>query len=108
MIGWFANMPSVVLRCLLVTTPFYVLEKKTSLLRAMGESKIEIQTQKEPEAGLAELLGLLTEREGFDRPEIRNLLIKLYLRIKSCNERDLARLEDVLKLHGFLPSRDAF
>jgi len=46
------------------------------------------------------------ERGRFDSPEIRNLLLNLYLRLKSCSERDLARLEDVLILHGFLPSRD--
>ena len=37
-------------------------------LRAIGGSKIETQTQKEPEAALRELLGLLTERGGFEPP----------------------------------------
>jgi hypothetical protein len=36
-----------------------------------------------------------------------NLLCKLYLHLKAGDFKDLARLVDVLKLHGFLPSFDA-
>ena len=43
---------------------------------------------------------------GFERSKIHNLLETLCLRFKSCDERDLARLEDVRILDGFLPSRD--
>jgi hypothetical protein len=36
-----------------------------------------------------------------------NLLCNLYLHLKAGEFKDLARLVDVLKLHGFLPSFDA-
>jgi hypothetical protein len=39
--------------------------------------------------------------------QIHNLLLNLYLHLKAGNFKDLARLVDVLKLHGFLPSFDA-
>jgi hypothetical protein len=54
-----------------------------------------------------ELLGNTTERPGFDNAEIRKVLSALYLRLISSDCKDLARLVDVLKLHGFLPSFDA-
>jgi hypothetical protein len=53
------------------------------------------------------LLENLTERPGFDCAEIRKVLSALYLRLISSDGKDLARLVDVLKLHGFLPSYDA-
>ena len=40
-------------------------------------------------------------------PEIHNLLHNLYLHLKANNFKDLARLVDVLRLHGFLPYFDA-
>ena len=40
-------------------------------------------------------------------PQIYNLLQLLYLHLKAGNLKDLARLVDVLSLHGFLPSLDA-
>jgi len=49
----------------------------------------------------------LTERGGFEVIRLRNLLLKLYLHLKAGEFRDLWRLNDVLKLHGFLPSFDA-
>lgn len=39
--------------------------------------------------------------------QIYNLLISLYLRLKAGDHKDLDRLIDLLKLHGFLPSFDA-
>ena len=50
---------------------------------------------------------MLTSKVGLDRPEIRNLLESLCLRLNAASGNDLARLEDILRLHGFLPSRDA-
>ena len=47
------------------------------------------------------------ERPGFDLTRIRNLLQNLCLSLNAGDFKDLARLEDVLKLHGFLPSIDA-
>jgi hypothetical protein len=48
------------------------------------------------------------ERGGrVETAQIHNLLLKLYLRLKAGDLKDLARLEDVLKLHGFLSSFDA-
>ena len=49
----------------------------------------------------------LAERGGLESGQIRNLLQSLYLRLKDGNPNDLARLVDVLTLHGFLPSLDA-
>ena len=47
------------------------------------------------------------ERVGMDQARAAKFLKDLYLRLKSGDYKDLARLEDVLFLHGFLPSRDA-
>jgi hypothetical protein len=52
-------------------------------------------------------LCIWAEKPGFDLARIRNLLQNLCLRLKAGDFKDLARLEDVLKLHGFLPSLDA-
>jgi hypothetical protein len=48
-----------------------------------------------------------TEQGGFERIEIANMLKELCLRLNANNGSDLARLVDVLKLHGFLPSCDS-
>jgi hypothetical protein len=48
-----------------------------------------------------------TERGRVETAQIHNLLSKLYLHLKAGDFKDLARLVDVLKLHGFLPSFDA-
>jgi hypothetical protein len=48
-----------------------------------------------------------TERGGVESAQIHNLLLNLYLHLKAGDFKDLARLVDVLKLHGFLPSFDA-
>jgi hypothetical protein len=47
------------------------------------------------------------ERRGVETAQIRNLLLNLYLHLKAGDFKDLARLVDVLSLHGFLPSFDA-
>jgi hypothetical protein len=44
---------------------------------------------------------------GFDLAQIHNLLLNLFLQLKAGDFKDLPRLVDVLKLHGFLPSLDA-
>ncbi len=44
---------------------------------------------------------------GVETAQLRNLLLDLYLHLKGTDFKDLARLVDVLKLHGFLPSFDA-
>ena len=50
----------------------------------------------------------MAEREGFDLLHFSKISQALCLRIKSKNTRELDRLIDVLFLHDFLPSRDAF
>jgi len=50
---------------------------------------------------------LETERAGFDPAPIRKLLRVLYLQLKASDFKELSRLVDVLKLHGFLLSYDA-
>lgn len=52
--------------------------------------------------------GTLAERVGLDLPAICKLLTALCLRLKSCNDKDVRRLVDVLFLHDFIPSRYAF
>jgi hypothetical protein len=47
-----------------------------------------------------------TERGRVETAQIHNLLLNLYLRLKARDFKDLARLVDVLSLHGFLPSFD--
>ena len=49
----------------------------------------------------------LAERGRVETAQIHNLLLHLYLHLKAANFKDLARLVDVLSLHGFLPSFDA-
>jgi hypothetical protein len=44
------------------------------------------------------------EKGRAETAQIHNLLSNLYLHLKAGNFKDLARLVDVLKLHGFLPS----
>jgi hypothetical protein len=39
--------------------------------------------------------------------QIHNLLLKLYLHLKAGDFKDLARLVDVLSLHGFFTIFDA-
>ncbi|MGA2439499.1 MAG: hypothetical protein ABSH08_00950 [Tepidisphaeraceae bacterium] len=46
------------------------------------------------------------ERGRVETAQIHNLLLTLYLHLKAGDFKDLARLVDVLKLHGFLPSFD--
>jgi hypothetical protein len=48
-----------------------------------------------------------TERGRVETAQIHNLLSTLYLHLKTSDFKDLARLVDVLNLHGFLPSFDA-
>lgn len=47
------------------------------------------------------------ERGRFDIARIHNLLTNMLLRLKAGEFKDLPRLVDVLRLHGFLPSFDA-
>ncbi len=75
-------------------------------LRARGPSKIEETSQSTGAQEIVDCLLGQTEREGFDHALLRNVLTSLYLRCKSVSERDLARLEDVLSLHGFLLFHD--
>lgn len=49
-----------------------------------------------------------SEREGFDLPRFLNLCRNLSLSPNLRSDNDFARLGDILFLHGFLPSRDAF
>jgi hypothetical protein len=49
-----------------------------------------------------------TERGGFVLPRFLNLFRKLSLTPNLSRDNDFARLADLLFLHGFLPSRDAF
>lgn len=49
-----------------------------------------------------------TERGGLDQALFCKLAKALCLRLKSGSAKDFARLIDVLFLHDFLPSRDAF
>jgi hypothetical protein len=49
-----------------------------------------------------------SEREGFDLSRFLNLCRCLSLSPNLLTDNDFARLADVLFLHGFLPSRDAF
>jgi hypothetical protein len=49
-----------------------------------------------------------TEREGFVLPRFLKLCQQLVLSSNLRNDNDFARLADILFLHGFLPSRDAF
>jgi len=51
-------------------------------------------------------VAFLTERGGVEMAQIHNLLLNLYLHLRTGSFKDLARLADVLKLHGFLPSFD--
>jgi len=50
----------------------------------------------------------MTERGGVDRAVFCKLARALYLRLNSGSDKDFARLVDVLFLHDFLSSRDAF
>ena len=50
----------------------------------------------------------MAERAGFDLPAFCNLCRALVLRLKLRDEKEFRRLVDVLFLHDFLPSRDAF
>jgi hypothetical protein len=50
----------------------------------------------------------VVRRARFETAQIRNLLLHLHLHLKAGNANDLARLIDVLKLHGYLPSFDAW
>ena len=47
-----------------------------------------------------------TERAGFEQARIANLFERLYLQQKSCDFKDLDRLERLLSSHGFLLSCD--
>jgi hypothetical protein len=49
-----------------------------------------------------------TEREGFDLARFANLFRMLTLSSNLRSDNDFARLGDILFLHVFLPSRDAF
>ena len=58
------------------------------------------------DAGVRGVVAFLTERGGVEMAQIHNLLLNLYLHLRTGSFKDLARLADVLKLHGFLPSFD--
>jgi hypothetical protein len=58
-------------------------------------------------SGLAEHFWSSAERGRVDRAKICKVLHALTLRLNAGNDNDLARLVDVLKLHGFLPYFDA-
>jgi hypothetical protein len=47
-----------------------------------------------------------TERGRVESAQTHKLLLSLYLHLKASDFKDLARLVDVLNLHGFLPSFD--
>jgi len=49
-----------------------------------------------------------TERAGDARGHFCKLAKHLYLRLISSEDKEFARLVDVLFLHGFLPSRTEF
>ncbi len=50
----------------------------------------------------------LTERAGFDLPSLCKVLNNLVLQLNSNDSKDLDSLVDLLFLHDFLLSRDAF
>ena len=50
----------------------------------------------------------LAERAGFYLPTLCNVLNNLILQLNSNNSKDLDSLVDLLFLHDFLLSRDAF
>jgi hypothetical protein len=50
----------------------------------------------------------MAERVGLNQAVFANLCRHLQLHLKSSNDKEFRRLVDVLFLHGFLPSRDAF
>lgn len=51
---------------------------------------------------------MVPAKEGFDLARILNICRNLSLSPNLRSDNDFARLADVLCLHGFLPSRDAF
>ena len=57
---------------------------------------------------LSRFFTLLAERAGFYLPVFCNIIKQLWLQFKSCNDKDLKYLVDLLFLHGFLPFRDGF
>jgi hypothetical protein len=65
-----------------------------------------VESKRLHRAGLMNADALATERGGVETAQIHNLLLTLYLHLKAGDFKDLARLVDVLKLHGFLPSFD--
>ena len=50
----------------------------------------------------------LAERAGFDLPSLCKVLNNLVLQLNSNDSKDLDSLVDLLFLHDFLLSRDAF
>jgi hypothetical protein len=52
--------------------------------------------------------GMKNGEGGLDQALFCKLAKALYLRLNSGTSKDYARLIDVLFLHDFLPSRDAF
>ncbi len=54
------------------------------------------------------LIWHLPEKAGFDLPGFCKLCKSPYLQLKSSDDKELERLVDLLFLHGFLLSRDAF
>jgi hypothetical protein len=50
----------------------------------------------------------MAERVGLNQAVLANLCRHLWLRVNSNNDKEFRRLVDVLFLHGFLLSRDAF
>jgi len=77
-------------------------------LRPSGQSIIKNLSHVREFQELAICLEKESEREGFPLDRFCKLFKTLVLRDNSSSDNELARLADVLFLHGFLPSRDAF
>ena len=75
-------------------------------LRATGGSTTPAQVPELQQ--LVECVEQSAERAGFDLPDFCNLCRHLCLRLNSKNDKEFERLVDVLYLHDFIPSRDAF
>jgi hypothetical protein len=77
-------------------------------MRAVGGSRIEKHSQVKELQELLTCMSNQSEREGFNMPRFLNLCRALSLSPNLRSDNDFARLADVLFLHGFIPSRDAF
>ncbi len=77
-------------------------------LRAVEGSRIEKLLQVQEFQELVDCLEKESEREGLVLAHFCNLFRNLTLSPNLRCDKDFARLADVLFLHGFLPSQDAF